>query len=134
MKKLAALFALIGAAVLCYSLTLLPYKNEEAFMQQYLAMHSGQSAEYFALREAQLTAKYRLQDIGIEALLFGIIAVVLAREGAFRINSFRSRTAAGIAAFTLGGFKSEVQHLQPCKVRRCKTQPDSTSNFSLKNA
>jgi hypothetical protein len=33
-----------------------------------------------------------------------------------------------------GGFKSEVQHLQPCKVRRCKTQPDSTSNFSLKNA
>jgi energy-coupling factor transporter ATP-binding protein EcfA2 len=33
-----------------------------------------------------------------------------------------------------GGFKSEVQHLQACKVRRCKTQPDSTSNFSLKNA
>jgi hypothetical protein len=34
----------------------------------------------------------------------------------------------------LGGFKSEVQHLQACKVRRCKTRPDSTSNFSLKNA
>jgi hypothetical protein len=33
-----------------------------------------------------------------------------------------------------GGFKSEVQHLQACKVRRCKTRPDSTSNFSLKNA
>jgi hypothetical protein len=38
------------------------------------------------------------------------------------------------AMMKLGGFKSEVQHLQPCKVRRCKTQPDSTSNFSLKNA
>ncbi len=34
----------------------------------------------------------------------------------------------------LGGFKSEVQHLQACKVRRCKTRPDSTSSFSLKNA
>jgi hypothetical protein len=40
---------------------------------------------------------------------------------------------AQVSAF-LGGFKSEVQHLQACKVRRCKTQPDSTSNFSLKNA
>jgi hypothetical protein len=36
--------------------------------------------------------------------------------------------------FYLGGFKSEVQHLQACKVRRCKTRPDSISNFSLKNA
>jgi len=37
-------------------------------------------------------------------------------------------------SLSTGGFKSEVQHLQACKVRRCKTQPDSTSNFSLKNA
>ena len=34
----------------------------------------------------------------------------------------------------LGGFKSEVQHLQPCKVRRCKAPQDTTSNFSLKSA
>ncbi len=33
-----------------------------------------------------------------------------------------------------GGFKSEVQHLQPCKVRRCKAPQDTTSNFSLKSA
>ena len=38
------------------------------------------------------------------------------------------------AFFTLGGFKSEVQHLQPCKVRRCKAPQDTTSNFSLKSA
>jgi hypothetical protein len=44
-------------------------------------------------------------------------------------------TATAIAnGYNFGGFKSEVQHLQACKVRRCKTQPDSTSNFSLKNA
>ena len=36
--------------------------------------------------------------------------------------------------FKLGGFKSEVQHLQPCKVRRCKAPQDTTSNFSLKSA
>ena len=34
----------------------------------------------------------------------------------------------------LGGFKSEVQHLQPCKVSRCKAPRDITSNFSLKTA
>lgn len=37
-------------------------------------------------------------------------------------------------AATPGGFKSEVQHLQPCKVRRCKAPRDTTSNFSLKTA
>jgi hypothetical protein len=27
-----------------------------------------------------------------------------------------------------------VQHLQPCKVRRCEAPRDTTSNFSLKTA
>ena len=37
---------------------------------------------------------------------------------------------------TLGGFKPEVQHLPPSKVRRCHhlVRPRHTSNFSLKSA
>ena len=36
----------------------------------------------------------------------------------------------------IGGFKSEVQHLLPSKVRRCHhlVRPRHTSNFSLKSA
>lgn len=34
-----------------------------------------------------------------------------------------------------GGFKSEVQHLPPSKVRRCKApQPGDINNSSLKTA
>ena len=33
----------------------------------------------------------------------------------------------------LSGFKSEVQHLQPSKVRRCKAfHPSDINNFNLK--
>ncbi|MBU4280713.1 MAG: hypothetical protein KKG11_09810 [Gammaproteobacteria bacterium] len=40
-----------------------------------------------------------------------------------------------IAAFMLGGFKSEVQHLPPSKVRRCKApHPSAINSFSLKTA
>ena len=46
----------------------------------------------------------------------------------------RSRNQSGFCSNTQGGFKSEVQHLQPCKVRRCKAPQDTTSNFSLKSA
>ena len=37
---------------------------------------------------------------------------------------------------TLGGFKPEVQHLQPSKVRRCHhlVRPRPINNFSLKSA
>ena len=44
MKSFAATLALLGAVLLAYSFTLLPYKNEQAFMQEYLAMRSGQRA------------------------------------------------------------------------------------------
>ena len=38
-------------------------------------------------------------------------------------------------AVTLGGFKSEVQHLPPSKVRRCRAhRQEDINNFSLKTA
>lgn len=101
MKSFSATLALLGAVLLAYSFTLLPYKSEQAFMQQYLAMRSGQSAEYFALRDAQLTAKYSLQDFGIEALALGILAFALARKERIQVNSLRSRAAAIGAAVGL---------------------------------
>ena len=33
-----------------------------------------------------------------------------------------------------GGFKSETQHLQPCKVSRCKQAHRTTNNFNPKTA
>ncbi len=33
-----------------------------------------------------------------------------------------------------GGFKSEVQHLPPCKVRRCQPPPRTITSSSLKTA
>lgn len=51
----------------------------------------------------------------------------------FRANLQFSRL--GLQLQTLGGFKSEVQHLPPSKVRRCKApQPGVINNSSLKTA
>jgi len=109
MKKLVTILALLGIGLLAYSLTLAPYKDEQAFMKQYLAMHSGQSQEYFALRDAQLTLKYPLQDFGIQVLISAILLALLARQGRIRINSFRSRamaasTAALLPILCVGGY------------------------------
>ena len=50
----------------------------------------------------------------------------------FMSNIFRGKNSLDL----MGGFKSEVQHLLPSKVRRCHhlVRPRHTSNFSLKSA
>ena len=101
MKKIAVLLAVLGAVLLSYSLMLRPYKDEQAFMQQYQALSDGQSAEYFALRSDQLTAKYSLQDFGIEALALAIVVFTLARHERLQVNSMRSRGFAVGAAISL---------------------------------
>ena len=53
-------------------------------------------------------------------------------EGVYNLYNYFSERKAALNCW--GGFKSEVQHLQPCKVRRCKAPQDTTSNFSLKSA
>lgn len=101
MKKLAAILALLGGVLLAYSLTLAPYKDEQAFMQQYFALDAGQSAEYFALRSAHLTAKYILQDLGIQSLICAALLMLATHKGRIRINSIPSLTSAVMIAITL---------------------------------
>ena len=54
-----------------------------------------------------------------------------ARNGVFNTPWFH-----GVENMTMGGFKPEVQHLQPSKVHRCHhlVRPRPISNFSLKSA
>jgi sulfate/thiosulfate-binding protein len=76
-----------------------------------------------------------LKELGPDK--FDIVAPsvsILAEPPVTVVDKRGTRAVAQAYVEYLGGFKSEVQHLQPCKVRRCKTQPDSTGNFSLKNA
>jgi type I restriction enzyme S subunit len=65
---------------------------------------------------------------------FDTEAILIAGNGEVGNLHFFSGKFEAYQRTYVGGFKSEVQHLQPCKVRRCKAPQDTTSNFSLKSA
>ncbi len=62
--KLATILLLVGVTILAYAMSIAPYKDETLFMQRYMALSAGQSAEYWKLRDEMLTPKFQLQDYG----------------------------------------------------------------------
>jgi len=50
--------------LLAYAFSIAPYKDEELFMERYMALSVGQGEEYSKLRDEMLTPKYQLQDYG----------------------------------------------------------------------
>lgn len=99
--KLAAFLLLLGIGVLTYSFTLPPYKDEKLFMEQYLSLENGQSAEYWKLRDEMLTPKFELQDYGGVLVLGAIVAFLMARKGWRNLASPKSRIRIILLAIAL---------------------------------
>ena len=53
--KIGVLLILLGCTFVGYSLTLEPYTDEHLFHERYQALQSGQSVEYWKLRDEMLT-------------------------------------------------------------------------------
>lgn len=96
--KLAAILLLIGVAILGYTLSIAPYKDQKLFMERYMALSSGQSAEYWKLRDEMLTPKYQLQDYGGTLVVAALGMLLVSRKGWRQLKSPRSRaTLFGLA-------------------------------------
>jgi hypothetical protein len=107
--KLAAILLLIGMAVLGYASSIVPYKDEAIFMERYLALSSGQSAEYSKLRGEMLTPKFQLQDYGGTLVAAAVVTFFISRRGWRNVTSPKSSaTLLGLAVavpfFTAGAF------------------------------
>jgi hypothetical protein len=90
--KIPYTLLLVGAALLAYSFSLSPYKDESQFMERYMAMSSGQSAEFWKLRDEMLTPKYRLQDYGGTLIILAVGVLLSTRGSKFLVKSPKSRT------------------------------------------
>lgn len=60
-------------------------------MERYMALSSGQSAEYWKLRDEMLTPKYKLQDYGCTILLGGIGLFITRRKSQYFLRSPKSK-------------------------------------------
>ena len=63
-----------------------------------------------------------------------VVGRMLAHEAASEFDAELERRALLWGWKNDGGFKSEVQHLSTCKVRRCQAPPRTITNSSLKTA
>lgn len=97
--KLATFLMVIGIGLLGFSSSIAPYKDGALFMERYMALSAGQSAEYWQLREEMLTPKFRLQDYGgtFIALAFGLL--LISRRGWRNLKAPNSRAALLAVAF-----------------------------------
>lgn len=82
---------LIGASLILYSLMLKPFTDVAGFNKKYMELKSGQSSEFFSLRESMLTQKYRIQDTGITIISVGLILIFLIKVGNGTIKSPNSK-------------------------------------------
>ena len=96
--RLGAILLFIGIAILGYALSIAPYKDEKLFMERYMALSSGQSEEYWKLRDEMLTPKYQLQNYGGTLVAAALGMVLVSRKGWRQPKSPRSRaTLFGLA-------------------------------------
>ena len=97
--KLAAILLLVGIAFLGFASSIAPYKDEALFMERYMALSAGQSAEYWQLREEMLTPKFQLQDYGCTLIALAVGALLVSRKGCRDLKSPQSRAALLAIAF-----------------------------------
>jgi hypothetical protein len=90
--RIAYAFTLIGIALLCLAAALAPYKDISAVENAKLDYpddnkdsHAA-SLKYWAIRDAQMTPKFSLQDYGFTSLTIGFALFILML--AFKIKSF----------------------------------------------
>ncbi len=69
----------LGLGLFGFSLGMDPYDNETVFEAGLELLEPGQSEAYFKLRDAHVTWKFWLQDMGIMILLFSLLALALSR-------------------------------------------------------
>jgi hypothetical protein len=102
--KIVTALVLVGLGLIAYSLSLYPYKGQRLFMPRYMGMSSGQSKEYWKLRDEMLTSKYMVQDYGGTSLVAGIGLLLLTRLGFRAPKSRGALVALALAApFISGG-------------------------------
>ena len=89
--RLGAILLFIGIAILGYALSIAPYKDEKLFMERYMALSTGQSEEYWKLRDEMLTPKYQLQNYGGTLVAAALGVVLVSRKGWRKLKSPRSR-------------------------------------------
>ncbi len=97
--KLAAILLLVGIAILGFASSITPYKDEALFMERYMALSAGQSAEYWQLREEMLTPKFQLQDYGGTLIALAVGVFLVSRKGWRNLKSPQSRAALLAVAF-----------------------------------
>lgn len=97
--KLATILFLAGIAVLGFTFSIAPYKDEALFMERYMALSVGQSAEYWQLREEMLTPKFQLQDCGGTLVALAVGVFLVSRKGWRNLQSPHSRAALFAVAF-----------------------------------
>ena len=85
--KYISIFIFLGVCIFGYSLSMKPYTDEDLFEKKYMELSSGQSKEYFELRDSMLTLKYRTQDIGITFFSIALLVGLVFKLGH---NSFKS--------------------------------------------
>ena len=107
--KLSAILLLIGVAIICYAYSIAPYKDETLFMERYMALSDGQSAEYWKLRDEMPTPKFQLQDYGGTLIAIAAGVFIVSRKGWRQLKSPNSRAmlfgVAFIAPFlTVGAY------------------------------
>ncbi|MCL2636639.1 MAG: hypothetical protein FWD50_08475, partial [Betaproteobacteria bacterium] len=88
--KLAVILLLVGVALLGYTFSISPYKNEALFEERYMALSDGQSKEYWELRDEMLTPKFQLQDYGGTLVALSIGIILVSRKGWQRLKSPKS--------------------------------------------
>lgn len=89
--KLAVTLLLIGMAILAYAFSIVPYKDEELFMERYMALSVGQGEEYSKLRDEMLTPKYPLQDYGGTLVAMAVVIFVATRKDWRQLKSPNTR-------------------------------------------
>lgn len=97
--KLSAVLLFIGVAIIGYSYSLVPYKDEALFNQRYMALSDGQSTEYWKIRDEMLTPKYQLQDYGGTLVAIAAVTFFVTRKGWRQVRSPTSRTTLFCVAF-----------------------------------
>jgi hypothetical protein len=84
---IAGILLAVGVCLLMYASVLSPYTDELEFNRRYLALASGQNAEFHALLREFLTEKHALQDYGLTAIVLAGVAWLVARFGTGGIKS-----------------------------------------------
>jgi len=98
--KYISISIFLGICLFGYSLSMKPYKDEDLFEKKYTELSSGQSKEYFELRDSMLTLKYRIQDIGITLFSIALLVGLVFKRGH---NSFKSpRSKSGFILLAIG--------------------------------